>query len=249
MIYDDVLSLANNYNEICTNNLIKIAIIRKLPNGKYRVLSESGKNLGTYTSRDAAKKRLKQIEFFKYLDKQDENKSEDQLDTIDLTDLDELTYSALVRKLRKKAPKECVQEFLQIYRTQFDRAIKEKLQKPTSVAMQNALIIFSKTHKIRLNKDIVKNAAVSELGDPRLVGKYLSDIIRFTLSRISPDKRPRAVASLKSKIYNMNENEISIKNLPPSSAIGQSITFVKHVLFNHNPRYIRDVINNIVRNL
>jgi hypothetical protein len=100
-----------------------------------------------------------------------------------------------------------------------------------------------------MNMDIVKNAAVTELGDPRLVGKYLADIIRFTLTRITPEKRPNALNSLKRKIYSFNEIEISNKNLPPSSAIGQSLTFVKHVLFNHNARYIREVLNNIVRNL
>lgn len=38
------------------NQMIKLAYIRKLPNGKYRVFSEKGKNMGTYTSMSAAKK-------------------------------------------------------------------------------------------------------------------------------------------------------------------------------------------------
>jgi len=32
----------------------------------YKVLSKKGKNLGTATSEEAAKKRLQQIEFFKH---------------------------------------------------------------------------------------------------------------------------------------------------------------------------------------
>jgi hypothetical protein len=32
---------------------------------KYRVVSAKGKNLGTYTSREDAVKRLKQVEFYK----------------------------------------------------------------------------------------------------------------------------------------------------------------------------------------
>lgn len=32
----------------------------------YRVVSESGRNMGTYPSREKAKKRLQQIEFFKH---------------------------------------------------------------------------------------------------------------------------------------------------------------------------------------
>lgn len=42
------------------------SFIRKLPDGKYRVFSEKGKNMGTYDSLKGAKKRLKDIEFFKH---------------------------------------------------------------------------------------------------------------------------------------------------------------------------------------
>ena len=154
-----------------------------------------------------------------------------------------------MRKLRRKAPPECVREFMKIFKKYFDNAVKNKLQKPDSVAMQNALLLFNKKHKIKLSKDIVKNAAISELGDSRLVGKYLSDIVKFIMTRISSEKRAKSLYGLKLKIYNLNENEISNKNLPASSAIGQSITLIKHVLFQHNPQYIREVLNNIVRNL
>lgn len=33
---------------------------------KYRVVSESGKNLGEYKTRKEAEKRLKQVEYFKH---------------------------------------------------------------------------------------------------------------------------------------------------------------------------------------
>lgn len=46
--------------------MIKVAYIKKLPNGKYRVYSESGKNMGTFSSKSEAKNRLKQIEYFKH---------------------------------------------------------------------------------------------------------------------------------------------------------------------------------------
>ena len=39
-------------------------MIRKVKSG-YRVVSKKGKNLGTYKTEDAAKKRLAQVEFFK----------------------------------------------------------------------------------------------------------------------------------------------------------------------------------------
>ncbi len=40
-------------------------MISKIKSG-YRVMSESGRNMGTYKSLEEAKKRLKQIEFFKH---------------------------------------------------------------------------------------------------------------------------------------------------------------------------------------
>ncbi len=40
-------------------------MIKKTKDG-YRVESESGKNMGTYKTRTEARKRLRQIEFFKH---------------------------------------------------------------------------------------------------------------------------------------------------------------------------------------
>lgn len=41
-------------------------MIRKLPGRRaYRVTSHNGRNLGTFTTREAAEKRLRQVEFFR----------------------------------------------------------------------------------------------------------------------------------------------------------------------------------------
>lgn len=45
--------------------MLKQSYIKKIHPSKYRVLSESGKNMGTYKTLSEAKKRLSQIEFFK----------------------------------------------------------------------------------------------------------------------------------------------------------------------------------------
>jgi hypothetical protein len=44
----------------------------------------------------------------------------------------------------------------------------------------------------------------------------------------------------------MAETEIASKQLPESAALGQAITFVKHVLFNHDAKYVREVLNSLV---
>lgn len=36
---------------------------------KFQVVSHTGKNLGTYTTREAAERRLRQVEYFKHKDK------------------------------------------------------------------------------------------------------------------------------------------------------------------------------------
>jgi hypothetical protein len=250
----EILKLSEVYlNQ--SQTLIKEATISKLPNGKYRVLSMKGKNLGTYDSHEAAKKRLKQVEYFKHIDKSNADdeeetpKKEIEEKIIDLTKAEDFSFSAIMRQMRQEADEEEVRVFLTMFKKEFDSAVKRKLQKPEKIALQNSLVKFNKKYKVKCKKKLVKNAAVSELGDPVMVGKYLANIVKFTLNRIPIDQRANAVNSLRHKFYTFNADEISQKSLPPTSAIGQSITFVKHVLFNHDPHYIREVLNNIVSNL
>lgn len=243
---DHILKIAANYEATCAQVLLKLAFIKKLPDGKYQVMSEKGKNLGTYKSRLQAEKRLKQIEFFKH---QDKSHAEDEDTSIDLMGAIDFSYSAIMREMRQNASKEQLREFLILYKNEFDQSIRKKNQKPENVALQNSLIKFNKKHKIKVKKKLVKNAAVSELGDAGQVGKYLADIVRFTLNRIPVERRAAALQNLKEKFYSFNANEIAQKNLPPTASLGQAITFVKHVLFNHDAFYIREVINNLVKNL
>jgi hypothetical protein len=236
-----LLSLTSDYADHC--QWIATAKIKKLPNGQYRVLSEKGKNLGTSDTKEKAEKRLRQIEFFKH---QDQHHAES---IIDLSQATDFSFSAIMRELRQHGSAEQVNYFLKLFHQEFNQAYLKELQQPEKVALQNSLTKFNKKHKIKVKGKLVKAAAVSELGDPAKVGKYLSDIVKFTINKIPPDKRSKALDSLRKKFYGLNANEIAQKNLPPTSGIGQSITFVKHVLFNHNPHYIREVLNNLVRNL
>ena len=239
---DTLLKYASAYETRCLEALAKI---KKMPDGKYRVLSQKGKNLGTYKSREGAKKRLQMVEMFKHMD---ENKANDEK-VIDLTDIDDFALSAIMRKLREKSTPEIAKQFLQLFKRQFDNAVKRKIHKPDRVALQNAVLDFNKLHKIKFDSKMVKMAAISELGNAEQVGKYLSDIVKFTLQRIPQEKRAKALESLKHKFDIMSEAEIASKHLPESSALGQAIVFVKHVLFNHDPIYIRNVLNSLVRSL
>jgi SepF-like predicted cell division protein (DUF552 family) len=243
-----LLKLADTYYQGC-QELAKLAFIKKLPNGKWRVLSQKGKSLGTYDTKDEAVTRLRQVEYFK---QHDQSKADDlaaQDNAIDLTEVDDFSYSAVMRKMRQKASKEQVREFLKLFKSYFDKAVKNKLQKPEKIALQNSLVRFSKIHPVKLNKKLVKNASVHELGDPSEVGQYLANIVRFTLNRLDPEKRNKAIENLRNKFYYINADELALKVSPPTAGMGQAITFVKHVLFNQSPSYIREVLNNVSRNL
>lgn len=246
---DDILQLASTYEEQCLQSLVKLAKIRQLPDGSYRVLSQKGKDLGTYKSRKAAEKRLRQVEFFKHLDKSKADDQGNAIAPIDLTKADEFSYSAIMRKLRQEASPEQVKAFLALFKSQFDRAVKSKVHKPERIALQNAIIRFHKIHPVKLDKKMVKCAAIAELGNPDSVGKYLSDIVKFMLFRLPVQKRPRAAQILKQKFSVLSENAIAGKKMPNAAVYGQAITFVKHVLFNQDATYIRNVLNSLSRNL
>lgn len=202
-----------------------------------------GKHMGTFTSKDKANKRLKQIEYFKSFDHNEAK------DVIDLTDAEELSYSAVMRKLRKAASESQVLTFIKIFKKECDLAFKNKLNKPEKVALQNTIVKFNKIHKIKFKEEILKNASIAELGSPEQIGKYLSNIVRFTISKMPSEKRDSAISKLKQKFNSMDVSDISSKNMPSSAAIGSAITFVKHVLFNHDSEFIKKVLSSLISSL
>jgi len=233
-----ILLKAYNYYNDCM--LISTAKIRKLPNGKYKILSEKGKSLGVYDSKIKAKNRLKQIEFFKYKNNANDFK------VINLNKLEEFSYSAFMRKLRQEASKQQVLYFLKLFKEEMDSSIKNKLQKPEKIALQKAVLKFNKKYKISLPKKILKNAAITELGDALQISKYLASIIKLTISRMAKESRPKAISRLIEKFKNINVSEVANKKMPASAAIGQSISFVKNILFNHDATFVHNVLKNLV---
>src|ERR1700722_19246117 len=122
-----LLSLTNQL-QTKYSPLIKEAYIRKTPSGKWRILSEEGKTLGEYKTKAEAVKRLRQIEYFKHHPKKKSASSEAAV--IDLTSLKELSYSAIMRELRKQCSQEIVNEFLHLYKTIFDAIVTNGEENP-----------------------------------------------------------------------------------------------------------------------
>ena len=127
-----------------TAAIIKNSFIRKLPNGKYRVVSRKGKNLGTYKTKEEASARLRAIEFFKH------KKASDN--TIDLSDLEDLSYSAIMRVLRKNADYEIISSFLSIYKQIFDSLVKNEMDNPADKTLPITLMIFGQLYSVKLPK-------------------------------------------------------------------------------------------------
>lgn len=156
---------------------------------------------------------------------------------LDLSEVDDLSLSSIMRELRKQNDDAAIQ-FLKLYKKCFDFLSCNVGEGIEDVCLKTALDLFKQFYNIKLEKTAVDNA--------QLVGQYLANIIKFTVSRISTERRPKSIETLKGKLYRLNESELANKKLPASSSMGQAITFVKHVLFNHDPQYIRQVINYIV---
>lgn len=208
----------------CDIAIIKEAFIRKLPNGKWRVVSRKGKNLGTFDTEAKAKKHLQEVEFFKHKKASEEK----------------LSYSAVMRFLNKNYDEETIKSFQNIFKENFDRLYMEEKDNPEEEALEIALNSMQK---------FKKQAAAIEMGDPNSAGIYLANIIRFLLRRIPTEKRAAAIESMKKKIYFLNEYTIASKETPPSASMGQSLTLIKTILLEHDAHYIRATLNAIVKAL
>jgi hypothetical protein len=101
-----------------------------------------------------------------------------------------------------------------------------------------------------MNKRMYKLAAATiEMGSPETAGKGIADIVKFLLTRISPASRPEAYRKMRDKIKELDPITISSKKTPASSSMGQSIMFIKTILIGHDSRYIKSVLENIIKNL
>lgn len=108
--------------------MIKTAIIKKNDKNTWRVYSEKGRNLGTYHSLKAAKKRLKDVEFFKRKEKLLKKNNDRTVfyKTILAKEYQhhqhENTYSSFLRNINKHHPNK-MQEVMSRFKKIFDKAL------------------------------------------------------------------------------------------------------------------------------
>lgn len=158
---------------------------------------------------------------------------------IDLTDIDSFSLSAVMRKLNKQCDQQLVKEFLEIYFECFNKLAddSENLEKD---ALKMALEEFS--DEITLKKE-------AALDNPDQISNHMVNIIHLLLEKIKPESRQAALMSVKSKLTAVDINDMSNKNMPASSAIGQSISFVKNVLFDKQPAFIKSVLVKVINKI
>ena len=229
-------SLKSLFSSNTESNFLKIAYIRKLPNGKYRVFSEKGKNMGTYDSKSGAKNRLRQVEYFKH-------NADDGMMSIDLTDVDEMSYSSIMRKLNEKHEQDFIEDFTKTYKQIFDELY---LQDKLNIKLVLKITLEKLKEKYDIKLSIKKEASDNDyIG----LGKTMADMVLFMVAKIKPENRQRSLSNLISKIYYLNEHELASKKLPAGASIGNSILLCKTMLMGREPSIIRAIINNMINHL
>jgi len=241
--------------------IVKRSYIKKLPGGKWRVLSRSDRNLGTYDTRAAAEERLAQVEMFKHMKNKRKKKKKKRKKALNdlygvIKESDNkkntrLTYSELMRRLNKNAPDK-VKDFMSEFKSAFDDAVHEDIDYPEEAALlqtiQSVDYDFSDKEASIVNARIVKMAqSVIEMGDPMMAGKSIASVVKFIMKRMTDAGKTDSITNLRGKILAINEHEVASKQTPISAAMGQSIAFIKNILSGQNPEFIRQVLNNVGR--
>jgi hypothetical protein len=75
----------------------------------------------------------------------------------------------------------------------------------------------------------------------------LFKIIQFLFYRVPEKERSRFFSRVKGKVMRIAPNEMSIKKMPPSSVIGQSIAITKNLLSGLSPVFVGEVLRELVR--
>lgn len=175
----------------------------------------------------------------------------------------DLSYSFIMRNLRKSEDEKRAKEFQKAFKEAYDEAFIEGLENIDDVALLQAIkTIKLKSEEIDETKEEIKKSeaeinynltklgqAASDLGDPEFAGKSIAEIVKFLMRKISFEKRPSSMMSMRQKILQLNEYDMSTKKSPATASMGQSLTLIKTLLNGKDSNYIRATLEQIVRNL
>ena len=223
--------------------MIKLSTIKHLSNGKWQVVSHTGRSLGTYDTKEEAEERLAQVEMFKHMD---DKKSAWLFILYKMAKKQEeptSTYSATMREINKNNP-ELREEFMRKFKDAFDMAIEKGLQDPQTLALMEA----KKSLGSNINYRLLKLAQIARTKDPAEVGRTLAAIVKIILTKLPYDSR-EAYENIRQKIMNLNTADISRKELPGTAAYGQALTLIKTMLHGYDQQFISKALSSLVKNL
>jgi len=75
----------------------------------------------------------------------------------------------------------------------------------------------------------------------------LFKIVQFLFFRVPEKSRQKFLSRLRGKVLRIHPGTIGIKKMPPSAAIGQSVSLTKNLLSGLNPAFVQQVLAELTR--
>lgn len=75
----------------------------------------------------------------------------------------------------------------------------------------------------------------------------LFKIVQFLFFRVPEKSRQKFLSRLRGKVLRIHPGTIGIKKMPPSAAIGQSVSLTKNLLAGLNPAFVQQVLAELTR--
>lgn len=178
----------------------------------------------------------------------------------DFTDL-------LIKKIAQETSKDYLEKFnnliLKINNTDIPET-NDAIKKLTKIFSRTILLELSKHNDLskaqesaykkvlhRADQYLSEDRMIAKRADiyqnPKVVARYIKNIIDVLVSRFSTDAKLRSYPNLRNKIQKLNPYELSAKKSPGGAAIGVAITLIKNILNGRDPHFINLVISNLVR--
>ena len=156
---------------------------------------------------------------------------------------DPITYSGCMRTIYKLHP-ELIAPFMKTFKESFLEAKKDLLQEPESIALLEAFQTMSATAQYAIS--LMKTA---NMQDAVGTGRSMATIIGYMLDGIGQENRSSYRSSIKLKLSQINDLDVSNAKMPDGAVIGQVLTFVKTILHGNDPLYIKNVLRTIAESI
>lgn len=98
----------------------------------------------------------------------------------------------------------------------------------------------------RSNSTVLLPISKSAQDPVRRTAESILKIIHFVMFRVPQKDKAKFLQRIRGKIQRIPAGQVSIKKLPQTASIGQSISLVKNILSGLNPFFVKRVIDELV---